>query len=99
MPIVPQSPYLSLPDLFKSVHGHRSLHHGAKRTYLALCQRCPIPIHIIQDLVAECPICQKNRLQQQLIPHPTAVETILHHKRSICINHVSISPTDEDGYI
>ena len=109
-PIAPLTPVLnslsvsplSLPDMFKSVHGHRSLHHGAKRTYLALCQRYPghgIPIHVIQDLVAECPICQKDRLPQQLIPHPTAVETILHHTRSIGIDHVSISPTDEDGYI
>ena len=45
------------------------------------------------------PICQKDRLPQQLIPHPTAVETILHHKRSIGIDHISLLPTDEDGYI
>ena len=37
MPMVPQSPHLFLPDMFKSVHGHHSLHHGANRTYLALC--------------------------------------------------------------
>ena len=98
--MVPQSPHLSLPDMFKTVHGHRSLHHGAKRTYLALCRRYPgygIPIHVIQDLVAEYPICLKDRLPQQLIPHPTAVEAILHHKRSIGIDHVSLSPIHEDG--
>ena len=32
---------LTTKDMFDAVHGGRSLHHGAKRTYLALCRRFP----------------------------------------------------------
>ena len=94
--------YPPLEVMFKSVHGHRSLHHGAKKTYLSLCQRYPghnIPIRIIQDLVAQCPLCQKDRIPLQPVPHATTTETILHHTRSIGIDHVSITPADEDGHI
>ena len=99
---VSPNPYPSLEVMFKSVHGNRSLHHGAKRTYLALCQRYPghaIPIRVIQDLVAQCPLCQKDRIPLQPVPHATTVETLLQHTRSIGMDHVSISPTDEDGHI
>ena len=56
---------LSLHEMFRAVHGGRSLHHGAERTYLALCARYPghgIPLRVIQNTVSECPICQKDRL-------------------------------------
>ena len=33
------------------------------------------------------------------IPHPTSVQTLLHHTRSISIDHVTIPPHDEDGYV
>lgn len=92
----------SLMDMFHSVHGHRSLHHGAKRTYLLLCARYPghgIPIRVIQDLVFECPICQKDRLPLQPLPHAESTQTLMHHVRAIGIDHVSVTPADEDGYI
>ena len=90
----------SLDEMFHAVHGSRSLHHGAKRTYLALCLRYPghgIPLRVIQDKVAECPICQKDRIPHTLVPHSESVETLLHHKRTI--DHVTVTPPDEDGYI
>jgi RNase H-like domain found in reverse transcriptase len=62
----------SLQDMLYAVHGGRSLHHGAKRTYLALCSRYPahgISLRVIQDLVSECPICQKDRIPLAMIPH------------------------------
>ena len=111
-PIVPSvtsvttlSPLLAQPsftDMFNAVHGSRSLHHGARRTYLALCERYPghgIPLRVIQDKVAECSICQKDRLPLITVPHIETVETLLHHKRTIGIDHVTITPHDEDGYI
>ena len=96
------TPHPPLDVMFKSVHGHRSLHHGAKKTYLALCQRYPghgIPIRVVQDFVAEYPLCQKDRIPLQPVPHATTTETLLHHARSIGIDHVSITPHDEDGHI
>ena len=88
--------------MFKYVHGHRSLRHGAKKTYLAQCQRYPghnIPIRVIQDLVAQCPLCQKDRIPLQPVPHATTTETILYYTRSIGIDHVSTTPAEEDGHI
>ena len=92
----------NLLEMFHSVHGHRSLHHGAKKTYLAMCTRYPghgVPMRIIQDLVAECPLCQKDRIPHTTIPHPTSIQTLLHHTRSIGIDHATITPHDEDGYV
>ena len=92
----------NLLEMFHSVHGHRSLHHGAKKTYLAMCTRYPgdgVPMRIIQDLVAESPLCQKDRVPHTTIPHPTSIQTLLHHTRSIGIDHVNITPHDEDGYV
>ena len=94
--------YPSLPDMFKSVHGGRRLHHGARRTYLSLCQQFPghgIPMRIIQDLVSECPQCQKDRCPAQPLPHASLTQTIMHHTRSIGIDHVTVTPPDEDGYV
>ena len=93
---------LTVQQMFDAVHGGRSLHHGAKRTYLALCRQFPghgIPLHIVQDLVSECPICQKDRLPMHTIPNNEIHETIFHRPRSIGINHVTVTPHDEDGYV
>jgi hypothetical protein len=92
----------SLQDMFQAVHGGRSLHHGAKRTYLALCSRYPghgIPLRVIQDLVSECPICQKDRIPLTTIPHNHVLQTLMHHKRTIGMDHVTVTPADEDGFV
>jgi Chromo (CHRromatin Organisation MOdifier) domain len=88
--------------MFNAVHGGRSLHHGAKRAYLALCARYPghgIPLRVVQDMVAECPICQKDRLPQSPMPNATTRETLSQHTRTIGMDHVSVTPHDEDGYV
>jgi hypothetical protein len=98
----PMSQSLTINDMFDAVHGGRSLHNGAKRTYLALCRRFPghgISLRVVQDLVNECPICQKDRLPMKTIPYNEIRETLFHHPRSIGFDHVSVTPADEDGYI
>ena len=100
--LLPLSATPSLTEMFHSVHGGRSLHYGAKRTFLALCKEFPghgIPLRVIQDLVAECPTCQKDRIPLKVIPHNNIRETIMHHKRTIGIDHVTVTPPDEDGYV
>ena len=92
----------NLLGMFHSVYGHRSPHHGAKKTYLAMSTRYPghgVPMRIIQDLIAECPLCQKDRIPHTTIPHSTSIRTLLHHTRSFGIDHVTITPHDEDGYV
>ena len=67
-----------------------------------MCTRYPghgVPMRIIQDLVAKCPLCQKDRIPHTTIPHPTSIQTLLHHTRPIGIDHVTITPHDEDGYV
>ena len=100
--LLPLTPTPTLSEMFNAVHGGRSLHYGAKRTFLALCKQFPghgVPLRVIQDLVAECPICQKDRIPLQLIPHNHVRETLMHHKRTIGMDHVTVTPPDEDGYI
>ena len=102
LPLLAAEQVISLEEMFNSVHGKRSLHHGAKRTYLQLCQRYPghgISLRTIQDLVAQCPICQKDRIPFATVTSPSLTETILQHVRTIGIDHVSVTPPDEDGYI
>ena len=73
-----------------------------KRTYLSLCQRYPdrgIPIRVVQDLVAECPLCQIDRIPIATVTHSNVAETLMHHHRTIGIDHVTVTPHDEDGYI
>ena len=94
--------YPTLSEMFNSVHGSRSLHHGAKRTYLNLCNKFPghgIALRVIEDLVLECPLCQKDRLPSQPITHSESTQTLMQHTRTIGMDHVTISPIDEDGYI
>ena len=88
--------------MFHAVRGGRSLHHGAKQTYLALCRRFPghgIPLRVVQDLVIEYPLRQKDRLPIQSNDFNKIPETLFHHPRFIGIHHVTITPADEDGYI
>ncbi len=92
----------SLHEMFREVHGGRSLHHGAKRTFLALCARFPghgIPLRVIQDMVSECPICQKDRLPISQLPHAATRETLTQHTRTIGMDHITVTPHDEDGYV
>ena len=84
------------------VYGKRSLHYDARRTYLTLCQRFPghgISIQQVQYLVAECPLCQKDCLPLTIIPHSTTIETLMSHHRTIGVTHVTVTPSDEDGYV
>ena len=52
-------------------------------------------MRVIQDLVSECPQCQKDRCPAHPIPHASVTQTLMQHKRSIGID---LTPPDEDGY-
>ena len=52
-------------EMFKEVHGGRKLHWGSRRTWQVLNKRFPghgISFRQIEDMVAKCPFCQKDRL-------------------------------------
>lgn len=76
----------SNPDsLLRQVHGRRRGHLGVKRTWFLLNKLFPghnITVRMIQDFIAECPICQKERLQQ-VASLPSVSKTLhVEHARS-----------------
>ena len=94
--------YPDAVTMFNSVHGGRNLHHGAKRTHFLLCARYPghnVPMRVIQTLVSECPMCQKDRLGGAPIPSAEVTETLMHHKRCIGMDHVTVTPHSENGSV
>jgi phospholipid-translocating ATPase len=57
--------HLQPEDLLRKVHGGRSLHFGARRTWILLNKQFPghrIPYRFVQEFISSCAICQKDRL-------------------------------------
>ena len=94
--------YPNVKAMFDEVHGGRNLHHGAKRTYYNLCERFPghgVPMHVIRDLVEECPLCQKDRLPGKHPANYERIETLTQHERVIGIDHITVTPHDDEGHV
>lgn len=88
-------------ELFKLIHGGRYGHLGARRTWLALNKHYPghrIPFRIIEELVASCAICQKDRLGMNTCIQPL-VRTLKpeHHRAMVGIDTLAMTPTDKHG--
>ena len=88
--------------LFNSVHGGKMLHSGTRRTWLLLNKLYPahkIPIKKVQEMVDNCATCQKFRvgIRDQLTPH-TRVLKPPHHRHTVGIDTLTITPPSEDGY-
>jgi hypothetical protein len=45
------------------------------------------------------PICQKDRLPLSPLPHAATRQTLTQHTRTIGMDHVTVTPHDEDGYV
>jgi len=88
-------------DLFNKVHGGRMGHHGAKKTWIALCKYFPghkIPLKVVEEFVGNCAICQKNRLGMEYSVQPIYRTLQAAHKRkSIGVDLLTITPTDKNG--
>ena len=85
----------NLLEMFHSVHGHRSLHHGAKKTYLAMCTRCYVHgflcesykisspnVHCARKIVYLTQLCRTQLLSRPfyITPVKLALTTsLLHH--------------------
>ena len=88
-------------EMFKEVHGGRKLHWGSRRTWQALNKRFPghgISFRQIEDMVAKCPICQKNRLGMN-----GYVEPIYRHLKktsppgAVGVDLLTVTPVDDAG--
>jgi hypothetical protein len=91
----------SYVEIIKRVHGGRAGHWGARETWLRLNKDFPghkIPYRLIQDFVATCPICQKERLRMVDFIEPRDRHLHQSHSRSLIgIDHLAVTPADEDG--
>ena len=88
-------------EMFEHVHGGRNLHKGSRRTYLDLCERFPghkIPRDRIEEWIAECGVCQKDRLGMKDYIEPVVRHIKPTHARSrVSIDNLSVSPEGRHG--
>jgi len=98
---LPEQKVWTAEEMFKEVHGGRKLHWGARRTWQALNKRFPghaISFRQIEDMVATCPICQKDRLGMDAY-----VEPIYRHLKktsprgAVGVDLLTVTPVDDAG--
>lgn len=95
---------LTINDLIRKVHGGRSGHHGARRTWHLLNEYFPghrVRYIDIAEFVENCPVCQKSRILgsemdklQPVIRHLK----VPHAHHTFAIDVLSVTPVDSDGY-
>ena len=87
--------------ILSELHGGRHMHFGARRTWLALNRQYPghrIPYRVVEDFVATCPLCQKDRLPLKDSLKPVVRHLKVQHSRaSIGTDGLTITPTDRNG--
>lgn len=88
-------------EYFSKVHGGRMGHFGARRTWRALNQHYPghrVPFRVIEELVSNCGICQKDRLGMvdTLEPIYRTLKPSTKRKR-VGADGLTITPKDKNG--
>lgn len=87
-------------SVMRQVHGRRVGHLGAKRTWFLMNKMFPghgFPMAWIRDYVAECPVCQKDRLARVAsIPSITKTLHVNHHRSTVGVDTFEL-PVAEDG--
>jgi len=85
----------------EKVHGGRSMHKGARRTWLALNKHFPghkIPFSFVAEWVMACPRCQKDRLTMTNGIEPVVRHLKPPHQRSrIGVDRLTVTPPDDRG--
>jgi hypothetical protein len=88
-------------EAMRQVHGGRMGHPGARVTWLNLNKYFPghhIPYKVVSDFVANCPICQKDRLGMHDALLPIVRHLKPEHKRSMVgVDTLTITPSDQFG--
>lgn len=102
----PGAALLSLDDvvpaqLLQRVHNSRIGHHGARRTWNLLNDHFPghcIPFRLVQEFVATCATCQKDRLGMTDTIAPVVRTLKPAHRRSIVgLDTLKVTPADSAG--
>jgi hypothetical protein len=89
-------------ELLRRVHGGRMGHHGARTTWKLLNEHFPgvhrIPYRVVQEFVANCAVCQKDRLGMVDTLEPVVRHLKPEHKRSVVgVDTLTITPADKNG--
>ena len=101
MPVQQEQKVWTPEEMFAEVHGGRKLHFGARRTWVKLNQRFPghrIPFRQVQQMVADCSLCQKDRLGME-----GYVEPIYRHlkpdylRKAVGVDTLKVTPVDDQG--
>ena len=102
---VAQAPLNSVPptpeSLLAQVHGGRMAHHGARKTWKALNEHFPghrIPYRYVEDYIAACAICQKDRLGMTDALKP--LQRSLHppyRRKMVGVDTLTVTPPDKWG--
>lgn len=89
---------LDVDDAIRQVHGGRMAHFGVRRTWLELNKHFPghrIPVRYIQSFIANCSVCQKERLIMSDSIQPTIRHLKPNHHRSVVgVDTLTITPAD-----
>ena len=86
-------------EIFAQVHGGRMMHHGGKRTWQDLNRYFPghkIPYTLVEEMVANCAICQKVRLGADRPPLAPIIKTLRAEgqRSAIGIDTLQLTPDD-----
>lgn len=92
---------LSPKDILTQVHGGRMGHFGVRKTWKMLNEFFPghrIPYRVVDEFVATCPICQKDRLGMVDNVQPLILTLKPEQRRSMVgIDTLTVTPPDELG--
>ncbi len=90
-------------EIFRQCHRDRNLHVGTRATWRLMNEHFPghkIPYRVVSEMVANCPVCQKDRLG--MAPFDT-IEPIVrtlrppHQRALIGADTLTITPPDRNG--
>jgi hypothetical protein len=89
-------------ELLRKVHGGRMGHNGARVTWKLLNDHFPgvhrIPYRVVQEFVANCAVCQKDRLGMVDTLEPVVRHLKPEHQRSMVgVDTLTITPPDKYG--
>ena len=92
---------LTPEEMIQRVHGGKNLHKGALRTWNALNKFFGghgISFKFIEEWIATCPVCQKDRLAMVNTLKPIVRHIKPPHQRSrIGVDRLTVTPADKDG--
>jgi hypothetical protein len=94
---------LTVSEMFSNIHGGRNFHRGSLATYKVLNEQYPghkIPLQVIQDMVSECPTCQKVRFgMNYTLPEENLHLKPEYYRQRIGIDTLQVTPVDKNGNI